>query len=612
VRTIGHRRAWLNLVALVACCMIAGPQRMTAQSIDKAAAQSNGNQAPFQLKVGSNLVVVRVVVRDADGKPVEGLQKEDFKLLDQGKEQSIAQFEVETSAPVASLSTAVRAAEQSALPPPPNAMPSRFVALYFDDLNTSDADMIYVRGAANHYLAANLQPRDRVAIFTSGKMLSDFTVDPQQMQAGLAKLQSSARSLPRIHTCPDLTDYQALEITRQENPDYSDAWQLALNEAIGRCHMASLGPDTQASEGPLTDTKPGSRPEQPSPADSVLANTIRSMARTILFQSEIQARSNLQGLERVVNYLSQMPGQRTIVLVSPGFLSQSEQYPLDQVIDRALRSQVIISSLDPRGLAVLMRGADIQSVYGQPGTQERLDAQRELVVQDVLAEVAQDTGGTFFHSNNDLKAGFAALAGSPVDYVLAFAPTDLKPDGKFHVLKIKLAEKRKNFSVQARRGYFAPKNEAEVAAEAKRQKALDAEAQAEEQIRDAMFSKTLSQQLPVGLGGKLADAQAGARELSLISHLDAKPLRFQKEGGHNLNTVSFVFAIFDEKDNLVMARQRQAALSVPDAQLQELFKDGVTISMSFQLKPGVYRIREVVTDSEDHHLTAVSTTLKVP
>src|ERR1700735_4618259 len=126
--------------------MIAGPQRMTAQSIDKAAAQSNGNQAPFQLKVGSNLVVVRVVVRDADGKPVEGLQKEDFKLLDQGKEQSIAQFEVETSAPVASLSTAVRAAEQSALPPPPNAMPSRFVALYFDDLNTSDADMIYVRG----------------------------------------------------------------------------------------------------------------------------------------------------------------------------------------------------------------------------------------------------------------------------------------------------------------------------------------------------------------------------------------------------------------------------------------------------------------------------------
>jgi hypothetical protein len=46
--------------------------------------------------------------------------------------------------------------------------------------------------------------------------------------------------------------------------------------------------------------------------------------------------------------------------------------------------------------------------------------------------------------------------------------------------------------------------------------------------------------------------------------------------------------------------------------MQDLFKAGVTIGMNFQLKPGVYRIREVVTDSEEHHLTAVSTTLKVP
>src|ERR1700689_2516138 len=80
-----------------------------------------------------------------------------------------------------------------------------------------------------------------------------------------------------------------------------------------------------------------------------------------------------------------------------------------------------------------------------------VDSQRELASQDVLAEVAQDTGGRFFHNNNDLKAGFGALAGSPVDYVLAFAPSDMKPDGKFHTLKVKLAEKHKNFDVQARR-----------------------------------------------------------------------------------------------------------------------------------------------------------------
>ena len=52
------------------------------------------SQSPVRIKVASNLVVVRVVVRDAQGKPVEGLQKEDFKLFDRGKEQSITQFDV--------------------------------------------------------------------------------------------------------------------------------------------------------------------------------------------------------------------------------------------------------------------------------------------------------------------------------------------------------------------------------------------------------------------------------------------------------------------------------------------------------------------------------------
>jgi hypothetical protein len=43
-----------------------------------------------------------------------------------------------------------------------------------------------------------------------------------------------------------------------------------------------------------------------------------------------------------------------------------------------------------------------------------------------------------------------------------------------------------------------------------------------------------------------------------------------------------------------------------------VFQDGINMSMNFQLKPGVYRIREVVTDSEEHRLTALSTQIAVP
>lgn len=90
-----------------------------------------------------------------------------------------------------------------------------------------------------------------------------------------------------------------------------------------------------------------------------------------------------------MRHLSQMPGLRTLILVSPGFLSQSEQYQLDRLIDRALRSQVVISALHPKGLATLMREADTSRSYipaTNPGVLEaarRMDSERELVATAV-------------------------------------------------------------------------------------------------------------------------------------------------------------------------------------------------------------------------------------
>ena len=89
---------------------------------------------------------------------------------------------------------------------------------------------------------------------------------------------------------PDLSDYQALQITEQENPAYSDAWQKALDEAVSRCHMGDMGGGGQASEADVP--QPSASSSTPL-EDSQLANTIRSMARNIVFQADIQARSSL-------------------------------------------------------------------------------------------------------------------------------------------------------------------------------------------------------------------------------------------------------------------------------------------------------------------------------
>ena len=76
--------------------------------------------------------------------------------------------------------------------------------------------------------------------------------------------------------------------------------------------------------------------------------------------------------------------------------------------------------------------------------------------EDVMAELADGTGGTFFHNSNDLEGGFKSLTQAPeYVYLLQFEPKKVKSDGAYHPLKVKVD--RRDLKLQARRGYFAPK-----------------------------------------------------------------------------------------------------------------------------------------------------------
>jgi len=126
--------------------------------------------APAIFTAKTNLVSVPVVVRDKNGKVVENLQKENFQLFDRGKPQAISSFTIVKTTGIAALSP-----EPSANPSPPAVpailatapIPDQFIGLLFDDWHTSIADLIVTRTAAEKYVAENLGPKDRVAVFTT-------------------------------------------------------------------------------------------------------------------------------------------------------------------------------------------------------------------------------------------------------------------------------------------------------------------------------------------------------------------------------------------------------------------------------------------------------------
>jgi len=73
---------------------------------------------------------------------------------------------------------------------------------------------------------------------------------------------------------------------------------------------------------------------------------------------------------------------------------------------------------------------------------------------DVMGELADGTGGSFYHNNNDLEAGFRTfITGPSYTYLLAFSAAYAKV-GAQHSLKVKVNER--GLRVQARRGYSIP------------------------------------------------------------------------------------------------------------------------------------------------------------
>ena len=164
---------------------------------------------------------------------------------------------------------------------------------------------------------------------------------------------------------------------------------------------------------------------------------VNAISAQVLAAGEPESRIALGVLKDVVRKISRMPGQRSVVVVSPGFIAPQMEYAYTDIIDRALRSQVVINALDR-----LARRSTPTSVFGdishQPATllgSEHPPPPAKSFIRQIAAADANDmllavlsdgTGGTFVSNNNDFDEAFRRVAEAPeYSYVLAFAPQNL-------------------------------------------------------------------------------------------------------------------------------------------------------------------------------------------
>jgi len=525
---------------------------------------STQEQSPsFQVKV--NLVEVRVVVRDAQGKAIGNLTQNDFVLLDDKKPQTIKRFSVEHhdvtletgGAPTATSGSDVHS----------HLAGSWRLTYLFDDFNSSPNDLTNAQKAANQAIDS-LAPGQLLAIYTlSGQGNQDFTDNKDLLRAAVAKLQPRPQYTSGPGQCPPIDYYLADLIVNT-----MDAHALSVVTAeVTSCQFE--GHSSFFAEG-----------------------LARQAAQRVEALGESQDNVALQTFNAVVGRITSFTGERTLVFASPGFfVGTVQQAALTDALNRAIRAGVVVNTLDLRGAAPSpIFGTDISERASGTALASadilQYRQQYNLAQTDSLMQMSNTTGGKYVHNTNDFTAGLGSLSVPPAyTYSLAFTPAILKNDGKFHNLKIELKQPA-GYTVQARKGYFAPfpggTND-----------------QIKREIAEAVFAQDEIHELPMRVQTQFFKSADDSAKVLVLIRVDVRHMQFKKADGRNLNELTVVAALFDRNDNFVTAKSSTVKMHIKDVTLDTKLGSGITVKNNFDVKPGGYKVRVVARDEQGKMLT---------
>jgi len=541
----------------------------------------------FVFRAEAKLVEVGVTVRDAHGHAAGGLTRENFRIYDDGKERAataFAEYRAGSSdaggAGMAKLRP-VPAKDAPAEAPAAAAVAARarYLAVFFDDVNMAygeeSADLKRAQAAATRYVKDGLKPGVEIGIFTvSGAPRLDFTADGAKIALAIAGVKAHARFAQK--TCSGMNPYQAYRIA--ERKDRETMRLVMVSAAKNRC-MAT----------------------PPTP------NEIMTQAEALWDRAKQSTVETLASVSRVVSDLGGEAGERVLLLASTGFVGGTLEAQQDRIIDQAIHAGVVINSLVTKGLFNELAPGDRfdedpapqKASYTQlPGYQRWAKAEgaevaeRPMVMDEAMGNLAHGTGGVLFHNNNDLNAGFRETSVPPeVTYRLGFVPDGVAADGDYHTLQVKLAHGG-GYTLTARPGYFATD---EMAHDDQRSK-LDQEVMGTGALAGLTAGVTIAVEKP-------AESQ---RTVRVVTHVDISNLKFVRQDDREKQRITFVAVFFDEQGRIAAGKEGRMDLALKADTYDRLVRTGVNAALTFPMAPGTYRLRAVVEEAVQGGMAAAS------
>ena len=545
---------------------------------DKTGQQSQPDEDEV-VRITTNLVQVDAVVTDKKGKLVTDLRPEEMEIYEDGRSQKITNFSfVSTESGVAQPVSPPASAAKNAPPVPPVRLKPeqvrRTIALVVDDLGLSFESTHYVREALKKFVDQQVQQGDLVAIIrTAGGMgaLQQFTSDKRQLYAAIERVKFNM---------------------------------------TGR---ASIG-----AFAPLTGNNPVDRENAPKreEGDTGIVNGIDADQ----FREEVFSIGTLGALNYVVRGMRELPGRKSILLMSDGIKIFNKDDPtrssrvldaLRRLTDLANRASVVIYTMDARGLQTLsLTAADDTSGMSADDLETKMQDRRDefFESQNGLNYLARQTGGFPIFNGNDLSGGIRrVLEDQKGYYLIGYRPDESTFDPKtgrrtFHKFSIKL--KRPGLTVRTRSGFYGITNE-----DAAPQRRTPAE-----QLLGALTSPFASGAVHLRLTSLFAnDPKAGSFVRSLL-HIDARDLTFTEEADGWHKAVFDVLAYtFGDNGTVVDQVNRTQTIRVRGETYKKSLENGFVLRITVPVKkPGAYQLRTALRDEASERVGSATQFIEVP
>jgi VWFA-related protein len=407
------------------------------------------------IRIGSEEVLLDIVVRDKKGRPIADLKETDLEVYEDSVRQRITSFRSVKGGPFAGAgrdenvaSTPAETGAKSDTPDP--ARQINLVTMVFERLNNESR--ILARQAATEFLKNEL---------ASNVFVTVYAVDLR-----LRVIQHFTSNRERVKTAIELATGQA----SGQFTERSEEIRRELEKAI------------PVGRGPAGLT--GNIERGGSSADLAQAATEQKFAEMTLntLRAEENAEQQVQGTASVYSLMSlvagqqQLLGRKTVLYFSEGMqIPPNLVDPFRGAISAANRANMSFYTIDARGLGSgtqmeaqrdtllsAARSSQTQQTsrggqaitFDQAGIFDTAESSMRKNRQATLAELAESTGGFLVANTNDMRRPMQRVATELSSYyIVSYVPTVREYDGKFRSITVKAL--RPDIVLQTRSGYFA-------------------------------------------------------------------------------------------------------------------------------------------------------------